>query len=154
MAETTRPGTRTTAIAAALLLGTLVTAPQAGTSISIQIGDEPKQAAPKETVKHGPPDHAPAHGYRAKHQYRYYPNSEIYFDTARGMYFYLANGAWKIAATLPLSLSKTLGGHIAIELDSDKPYTDHERHKKQYPPGHGHPHDKHEKRDKGGKGKD
>ena len=38
----------------------------------------------------GPPAHAKAHGYRAKHQYRYYPIvQKVYHDSERGLYFYL-----------------------------------------------------------------
>jgi len=31
----------------------------------------------------GPPDHAKAHGYRAKHTYRYYPSAQAYYDVER-----------------------------------------------------------------------
>jgi hypothetical protein len=34
-------------------------------------------------AKNGPPAHAPAHGYRAKHRYRYYPSCSVYFDIGR-----------------------------------------------------------------------
>jgi hypothetical protein len=52
-------------------------------------------------VKNTPPPWAPAHGRRAKHLYRYYPSSQIYFDTGRGVYFFIKNGAWTVAASLP-----------------------------------------------------
>ena len=35
--------------------------------------------------KNGPPAHAPAHGYRAKHQYRYFPSCKVYHDIDRGL---------------------------------------------------------------------
>ncbi len=37
----------------------------------------------------GPPAHAPAHGYRARHSYLYYPSSYVYFDITRKVYFHM-----------------------------------------------------------------
>ena len=37
----------------------------------------------KNVRKGGPPPRAPAHGYRAKYTYHYYPSSCIYFDASR-----------------------------------------------------------------------
>ncbi|MGD9382490.1 MAG: hypothetical protein PVH55_00415, partial [Desulfobacterales bacterium] len=42
-----------------------------------------------EVKKGGPPPHAPAHGYRAKYKYRYYPACSVYYDDYRKLYFYL-----------------------------------------------------------------
>jgi hypothetical protein len=66
-------------------------------------------------AKNGPPAHAPAHGYRAKHRYRYYPSCSVYFDIGRSVYFYL--------------------GSVEVEMDTDKPYLQHKYHKQKYPPG-------------------
>ena len=82
----------------------------------------------------GPPAHAPAHGYRAKHQYRYYPSSNVYKDTERGIYFYLKGDKWEVGASLPLPLREGLGESVSIELETDKPYIHHTEHVKQYPP--------------------
>ena len=84
--------------------------------------------------KGGPPDHAPAHGYRAKHQYRYYPSSNVYKDTERGIYFYLKGDKWEVGASLPLPLREGLGESVSLELDTDKPYIHHAEHVKKYPP--------------------
>ena len=83
----------------------------------------------------GPPPHAPAHGYRAKHQYRYFPSVSVYLDVSRGVYFYLGGSNWQATATLPQHLRVRLGHSVNIEMDTDKPYIHHRRHKKQYPPG-------------------
>lgn len=85
--------------------------------------------------KSGPPAHAPAHGYRAKHKYHYYPASEVYFDTQRGVYFYLSGRNWKMSVSLPGDLDIRLDHHVSIEMDTDKPYKHHKKHKKKYPPG-------------------
>ena len=85
--------------------------------------------------KTGPPPHAKAHGYRAKHTYRYYPSANAYYDVERKSYFYLEGDIWRMSVSLPHSLHARLGEHVAIEMPSDKPYTQFHSHKKKYPPG-------------------
>ncbi len=84
-----------------------------------------------------PPAHAPAYGRRAQQHYRYhyYPEASVYFDTGRGVYFYLADGGWQISVDLPRRLRVRLGEHVSLEMDSDKPYSEYETHHKKYPPG-------------------
>src|ERR1043166_9480573 len=36
-----------------------------------------------------PPDHAPAHGYRGKHHYIYYPQKQIYYGPEPQLWFWL-----------------------------------------------------------------
>ena len=86
-------------------------------------------------AKNGPPAHAPAHGYRAKHRYRYYPSCSVYFDIGRAVYFYLEGDNWHVSVELPDRLRVRLGGSVEFEMDTDKPYLDHEYHKQKYPPG-------------------
>jgi len=83
----------------------------------------------------GPPPHAPAHGYRAKHRYRYYPAVSVYFDIDRKTYFYLDGESWRVAVELPERLRVRLGEPVTIEMESDRPYEKHEEHKKRFPPG-------------------
>jgi hypothetical protein len=84
--------------------------------------------------KGGPPAHAKAHGYRAKHKYRYYPDCSVYHDTDRGLYFYIKGGNWEVGASLPNNLRMGLSESVSLELNTDRPYTDHADHVKQYPP--------------------
>ena len=86
-------------------------------------------------AKNGPPAHAPAHGYRAKHQYRYYPSCSVYFDIGRSVYFYLEGDNWRVSVELPNHLHARLGGSVVVEMDTDKPYLKNEYHKQKYPPG-------------------
>jgi len=79
--------------------------------------------------------HAPAHGYRAKYKYRYYPACSVYYDANRKLYFYLEGPNWRISASLPRAIQVGLGDHVNIEIDADKPYTYYEEHKHKYPPG-------------------
>ena len=110
----------------------------AGGSFSFKWGNdtntEQQQVQSKSKPKKGgPPDHAPAHGYRAKHQYRYYPSSNVYKDTQRGAYFYLKGDNWEVGASLPLPLREGLGESVSLEMDTDKPYIHHAEHVKKYP---------------------
>jgi len=85
--------------------------------------------------KVGPPSHAPAHGYRAKYSYRYYPGIHVYFDVGRKLYFFLDGPDWRISATLPRHLGPKLGCFVELEMDTDSPFTHFKEHKKKYPPG-------------------
>ena len=110
----------------------------AGGSISVSWGktDEsrpPEQPSYQKTA--GPPAHAPAYGYRAKHKYLYCPSSNVYQDADRGLYFYLEGSNWRIGASLPSNLRMDLGDSVSLELDTDKPYIYNAEHVKKYPPG-------------------
>ena len=110
----------------------------AGSSFTFKWGkdsSEPEQQQVKQdNKKGGPPAHAKAHGYRAKHQYRYYPDQKVYHDPDRRLYFYLQGDNWEVGATLPSSLQAGLGESVSIELDTEKPYVLNADHVKQYPP--------------------
>jgi hypothetical protein len=86
-------------------------------------------------AKKGPPPWAPAHGYRAKHRYYYYPSSYVYFDTGRKLYFYLEGDNWRFGASLPSGIHVDIGDHVTLEMDTDKPYEFHSHVVKKYPPG-------------------
>ena len=109
----------------------------AGGSFTFKWGkdQQPEQHQVKHKKKEGgPPAHAPAHGYRAKHQYRYYPAQKVYHDTDRGLYFYLKGANWEVGASLPSHLKAGLGESVTIELDTDKPYVHNSDLIKKYPP--------------------
>ncbi|MCK4486291.1 MAG: hypothetical protein KAU38_05930 [Desulfobacterales bacterium] len=88
----------------------------------------------KTVVKGGPPTHAPAHGYRAKYSYRYYPSGCVYFDASRKVYFYVEGNNWTMSVSLPQEIQLRLGSYVSIELDTDRPYIHFEEHKRRYPP--------------------
>ena len=87
----------------------------------------------KKKRKGGPPSHAPAHGYRSKHTYYYYPDAQVYFDISKEVYFYMKGQSWQVSASLPGGPHVQLGDYVAIQMDSDKPYTRFIDHKKKYP---------------------
>ena len=103
---------------------------------SVIIGDSPPPRSGPPVYEKGPPPWAPAHGYRAKHRYRYYPSSSVYFDTGRGLYFYYQGGAWQVSVSLPTSIHIAVGDYVTLEMDTDRPYVHHGDVVRRYPPGH------------------
>src|SRR5688572_27236236 len=91
-----------------------------------------------------PPAHAPAHGYRAKHQYVYYPAHRIYHEPSNQLWFWMNGGSWSFGASLPVHLQQFTVGGISVELDTDRPYTQQAYVEQTYvkskskggPPGH------------------
>ena len=69
--------------------------------------------APPPSKKPGPPPWAPAHGRRAKYRYYYYPSHYVYYDTARGVYFYLAGDGWRVSAHLPSGVQLEYADYVA-----------------------------------------
>ncbi|MFC1895363.1 hypothetical protein ACFL0Q_01705 [Thermodesulfobacteriota bacterium] len=104
-----------------------------GTSVSI--GTDPYHETHPGYEKGGPPPWAPAHGYRAKHRYRYYPSSRVYFDDDRGIYFYYRDGDWRLSASLPAYISIDFRDYVTLEMESERPYEYHRDVEKHYPPG-------------------
>ncbi|AEA33709.1 hypothetical protein [Hippea maritima] len=85
-------------------------------------------------VKHSPPPHAPAWGYRAQHRYIYYPDAYVYFDIERSVYYFLKNGQWYVSQSLPAYFKPKLSRSVTIEMDTDKPYLYFDKYKEKYPP--------------------
>ena len=108
----------------------------AGIDIDIKaiFGSEQKTVEQPATKK-GPPDHAPAHGYRAKHRYRYYPVTQVYYNIRRGSYIYYHNGRWEVSVSLPERIKININEYVTLEMDTDRPYTYHTDVIKKYPPG-------------------
>lgn len=86
-----------------------------------------------------PPDHAPAHGYRAKHEYVYYREREIYYEPARALWFWIDGGDWRVGARLPAHYQQYTTGGVRISLDSDRPYTEHRHVVERHGRGGSHP---------------
>jgi hypothetical protein len=109
----------------------------AGGAINVQWGDNTKPDCDDDGGKYkkkgGPPPHAPAHGYRAKHQYRYYPCCNVYHEPSSGLYFYMKGDGWAVGASLPTNLQSSLGASVSLDMDTDKPYEHNAEHLKQYP---------------------
>ncbi|SDB10044.1 hypothetical protein SAMN05660653_00527 [Desulfonatronum thiosulfatophilum] len=114
-----------------LAVGNLYLMGCAGTSVAV--GNEPHYTG--RGPGGGPPPWAPAHGYRAKHRYVYYPSFQIYYDTARSLYFYMSDGVWRTSGRLPQGSPASLGGSVVLHMDTDRPFQFHSEVAKRYPPG-------------------
>lgn len=91
--------------------------------------------APPPGKGNGPPPWAPAHGRRAKYEYRYYPSHSVYFEPTRSVWFYLDGGSWSMGASLPATIAVGSSTWVTLEMDVDKPHTHHQSVVKKYPPG-------------------
>jgi hypothetical protein len=87
-----------------------------------------------ERGRKGPPPWAPAHGYRAKYRYRYYPNSYVYYNEDMDLYFYRYAGRWVESPLLPSNIY--LDDYVVLEMDVEDPYRFHNDVVREYPPGH------------------
>lgn len=102
-------------------------------TIAVESGPEYREPPPRPAK--GPPPWAPAHGYRAKHRYRYYPSSGVYYERARGTYFYYRDGRWRVSVSLPRGIRIDANDYVRIDMDSPRPYKYHKEVYKRYPPG-------------------
>jgi len=102
---------------------------------TVVIGDSRPPPAGPPVYEKGPPPWAPAHGYRAKRHYRYYPSSYVYYDTGRGLYFYYEGDNWRVGVSLPSHIHIDVGDYVTLDMDTDRPYTYHSDVVDRYPPG-------------------
>ncbi len=69
-------------------------------------------------VKHnGPPDHAPAHGYREK--FEHYPDANIYHDLDKDVYYRYDNDKWVRTVEVPTDID--LGSGVSVDLNETIP---------------------------------
>lgn len=104
-------------------------------SVTVQTGHKSKQKQDEGGYKQneGPPPYVPAHEYRAKHKYRYYPCCNVYSEPRRRVFFYMKGEEWVRGASLPNKLQRSLSGYVNLSLDTDKPYQYHDGHVQLYP---------------------
>jgi hypothetical protein len=110
-------------------------------SVAVGVEEEPtyRSAPPEEAGPphgHGPPPWAPAHGYRAKYRYHYYPSSYVYYDLGRKLYFYYDGGNWQVSVSLPSRIHIDIDDFVTLEMNTGRPYDYHSEVVKRYPPGH------------------
>ncbi len=86
-------------------------------------------------VRESPP-WSPADGHPAKHQYKYYPESAVYLDTARKLFFYYNGERWVTTTILPETVTVDWKSYVVLKMDTDKPYSYHTAVAKRYPPGY------------------
>lgn len=86
-----------------------------------------------ESREPGPPPWAPAHGWRRKHEYHYYPTIQVYYYPHVHRYYWLEGGDWRVSARLPAHYVVEQHKRVVIELD-DEPHKQHHKIKRDYPP--------------------
>ena len=105
----------------------------------------------KNTTK-GPPDWAPAHGYRANTTYVFFPDQNVYFDVQNSLYISLSGDNWQVNASLPSVFSGVdlnLAVKVELDLSTDTPQKYNSDHKTKYKGKS----DKDKQKDKSSKGK-
>ena len=78
--------------------------------------------------RRGPPDHAPAWGYRRQHDYIYYPDRGVYYEPESKSYAWVEAGKMKIGFELPewIKVDPFLG--VKLELDRPISFEDFKKH--------------------------
>jgi len=71
---------------------------------------------------------------QVKHHYRYYPDSAVYMDIGRRLFFYHEDGKWVAATILPAKVHVDWKSYVILEMNTDKPYEHHAEVSKKYPP--------------------
>jgi len=116
--------------------------------VGVSVGGSAPPPVIVESPRGGPPPWAPAHGRRAqeaqyRYYYHYYPASGVYMNVSTGGYFYLSDGTWQGAMTLPSTVMLDTSNYVSLELETDRPYLYYDEHKIKYKEhgrsrGHGH----------------
>jgi hypothetical protein len=73
--------------------------------------------------------------HRVVRTYRYYPDSEVYYDPMRRIYFWPDSGSWIEGRRLPTRFRGRLGDFVEITIDSDEPHQTHSMVESDYPSG-------------------
>ena len=76
-----------------------------------------KEKKDKGAKRNGPPDHAKAHGYRAK--FKHYPDANVYENTETGTFYEKNGGTWRPLENMPTKVD--LGNGITVDLESAIP---------------------------------
>lgn len=122
-----------TALGTALLVLALgVPAALAGHGPFISIG-----IMPPAVVMVPPPPPPPQPVYvpaPVTYYYQYYPDQQVYFDSARGLYFWMGfGGRWQMGSALPPYL--VLGPrHVMVPMEFARPYHHHHDIYRRFPP--------------------
>ena len=77
----------------------------------------------------------PAAGTQVKYRYHYYPDSAVYMDTARKLFFYYNGERWMTTTLLPAGIQVDWKNYEVLQMDTDKPYRHHAETVRKYPPG-------------------
>lgn len=99
------------------------------------VGLYSSDALAQKQTKGGPPDWAPAHGYREKTRHIYFSDYNFYFDLEKKVYIYLSGDNWQVSAQLPSVYAKIDLGHAAqveLAINTDTPQKHNAKHLAEY----------------------
>lgn len=94
-------------------------------------------AAQAKSNGQGPPPWAPAHGFRAKTRYVYFPEYNFYFDLEKKVYIHFQAGKWNVSIELPSrlgNLNLRNASKFELELDVDNPQIYNAEHQMRFRP--------------------
>lgn len=79
-------------------------------------------STPQEAVRAtfgGPPAHAPAHGWRAKNRYYFYPSCQVYYYPQRNCYIWRGPRGWVVTPKPPEKVVLRAEEAVTVDLDDD-----------------------------------
>lgn len=85
----------------------------------------------------GPPPWAPAHGFRAKTRFVYFPEYNFYFDLEKKVYIHFQAGKWTLSVELPArlgNLNLRNASKFELDLDIDNPQIYNAEHQMRFRP--------------------
>jgi hypothetical protein len=86
-------------------------------------------------LERGRPASPPAAVPQVKYRYYYYPDSAVYMDTARKLFFYYNGERWMTTTLLPAEVQVDWKNYAVLQMNTDKPYQHHAETVRKYPPG-------------------
>ncbi len=95
----------------------------------------PRLPGPRPIIIDGGHPDRPRHRLR-HYRYRYFPGSQVYYDSSRKIYFYLSNNVWLSVPVLPRHIHVDWDDYVSLELEGPKPHLHHKDVFKRYPPRH------------------
>jgi hypothetical protein len=102
----------------------LILLAQAGHAQMIDGRNAPRNAAPLAYGTSGEP-WSPRPGQQVRYKYQYYPDSQVYYEPSREVFFYRYQGEWLKSPTLPRALRDRLGDFIIVEMYATDPTVFH-----------------------------
>ncbi len=142
MARLPCPRGMNTKLALLLALGStmLVPAFAADLDIEIRLGRSAPPPPPEvimidQAGSRGPQSwtNTPSRWYHRSYDYYFYPEAGIYYRPSDRTWFYLEGRTWRSVRQLPPGLRVDFGRSVSLKLDSDRPYTYHDRVVASYP---------------------
>lgn len=86
-------------------------------------------------AQQGPPDWAPAHGYRVKTRHIYFPEYNFYYDTQKSVYIYMDSDHWAVSVNVPTPFGNVdlkVASKVQLRVNTETPQVDNALHVKKY----------------------